>query len=199
MKTGAKEPLQPNGERYDYYSLCVANSQSLESVMRMGIAPDLTSLAGWEFKGYNTPDFIELLGFRKFKKGFYIENPSLDPKQEIAGYNVQVLQNPLGDDWFDKIHDGQSVKHGWYDCYQVRMTDPDCKYPNAALINYDVPRNSSLDPTRKLRDYLVQVYPDNPDLLLGKAYVALFGPIRVFVSYFVLGRSNRSALGGIKT
>lgn len=190
-----QEPLMPNGKRYDYYTLCTASNDDLEQVVRMGSKPDLSQLVGWEFKGFNTPDFTSLLGIRKFKKGFYQEDPSADPTRQINGYNVQVLQNPMGDDWFDKIKDGQSIKHGWYDVYPVKLTEIDCKYPHAALINYNTPRNLPVDPTRKLRDYLVQVYPDNKDLLLGKAYVALFDPIRLFVSFFVLERSNPSALG----
>ena len=71
-KTKKGTILQPNGERYDYYALAVADNQNLERVMRMGIRPSLQSLAGWEFRGYNTLDLTGLLGFRKFKKGFYV-------------------------------------------------------------------------------------------------------------------------------
>ena len=188
------KPLQPNGKRYDYNALCLANNAMLEQVMRTGIQPDPANLAGWEFRGYNTLDLTTLAGIRKFKKGFYQEDPAQDIKQGCSGYNVQIIPTALGDDWFDKIRNGQSVKHGWYNCYPVRLTEVDCKYPNALLINYDCDKNPTLDPSRKLRDYLVQVYADNKDLYLGKAYVALFGPIRLFVSYFVLERSNRSAL-----
>lgn len=189
-------PLQPNGRRYDYTSLCLARNEDLEEVMRVGVQPRLDSLAGWEFRGYNTLDLTTLLGIRKFKKGFYLEDPSQDPSssERIQGYNVQVVQTPLGDDWFSKIRYGQTLKHGWYDCYPARLGELDNKYPNAVLINYDCSRNPVWDPSRKLRDYLVQVYPDNPDLYLGKAYAALFGPLRVFVSYFVLERSNESPL-----
>ena len=71
MKTEKKSPLQPNGERYDYVALALAGNDELEQVMRMGVMPDLDSLADWEFKGYNTADITSLLGIRKFKKGFY--------------------------------------------------------------------------------------------------------------------------------
>jgi hypothetical protein len=189
-----KEPLQPNGERHDYTSLCLSENETLEEVMRLGVQPEIRNLVGWEFRGYNTLDLTSLAGIRKFKKGFYQEDPSTDPEQGCAGYNVQVIQTPLGDDWFEKIRDGQSIKHGWYNCYPVRLTEVDCKYPNGVLINYDCQKNPRLDPSRKLRDYLVQVYADNKDLYLGKAYGALAGPIRLFFSYFVLERANPSAL-----
>lgn len=187
-------PLQPNGERYTFETLCVASSEDLERVMRLGVQPKLEDLAGWEYKGYNTLDLTALLGFRKFKKGFYLPAPVEGEIRELLGYNVQVVQNPLGEPWFDRIRRGQPIRHGWYRCYPVRMTEVDCRYPNAVLINYDCPENPRLDPTRRLRDYVVQLYPEDPTLLLGKAYVALAGPLRVAVSYFALGRSNPSPL-----
>jgi hypothetical protein len=188
------EPRRANGERYDYVSLCLASDAELEDVMRRSHQPNPAKLAGWEFRGFNTPDFTALLGIRKFKKGFYQEDPVADPQQGIQGYNVQVVQNGLGDDWFDKIKGGNSVKHGWYNAYPVRLTEADCKYTNALLINYDCDRNLPLDPTRRLRDYLVQPYADDADLFLGKAFVALAGPVRLFVSFFILERYNESTL-----
>jgi hypothetical protein len=194
MTTRNLEPRRPSGERYDYVSLCLATDAELEAVMRQGVQPAPARLVGWEFRGWNTPDFTSLLGFRKFKKGFYQEDPVADPQQGVQGYNVKVVQNGLGDDWFDRIEAGQSLKHGWYHCYPVRLTETDCRYPNAVLIDYDCDLNLSVDPTRRLRDYLVQPYADQPDLFLGKAFVALLGPIRLFVSYFVLERYNESTL-----
>ena len=185
------EPRQPNGDRYDYISLCLATSDMLEDVMRKGVQPDLEKLAGWEFRGCNTPEYAVVLGIKKFKKGFYRDG-STGPGR-IQGYNVTIKQNPLGDPWIDVLKGNDSHKFGWYNVYPVDMSEIDCKYPNAALINYASDKNFKLDPTRTLRDYLVQVYPDNPDLYLGKAFLA-FGPVRVFMSWFILERSNRSSL-----
>jgi hypothetical protein len=185
------EPRQLNGERFDHQALCLATDAELEQVMRRGAPPDLQSLSGWEFRGFNTIVIADLLGIRKFKKGFYRETPS--GYDVIQGYNVKIKQNPFGQPWIDVMKGADSFKFGWYNVARVRMTEPDYKYPNAVLINYDCSKNFALDPTRQLRDYLVQVYPDNPDLYLGKAYVAL-GPLRVFVSYFILERTNRSSL-----
>jgi hypothetical protein len=163
--------------------------------MRRGTQPDLDQLAGWEFRGYNTPEFAALLGIKKFKKGFYKDaGVTVAQPRAIQGYNVKIApQNALGEPWMDVMKGEGSCKFGWYNVYPVDLGETDSKYPNAVLINYDSPKNFRLDPTRQLRDYLVQVYPDNQDLYLGKAFVAL-GPVRLFVSYFVLERSNRSSL-----
>jgi hypothetical protein len=61
------------------------------------------------------------------------------------------------------------------------------------LSNYNCARNYRLDPANMLREYLVQVYPDDQDLYVGKAYLAV-GEMRIFVSYFVLKRENKSPL-----
>ncbi len=188
------EARQPNGERFDYNALCLATNEQLETVMRMGTPPDMAGLAGWEFKGYNVFEAAVLLGIRKFKKGFYIEDPDREPLVGINGYNVQIHPNNLGEPWIDKTKKGEPIRHGWYDVYPVSLSEIDNKYPNALLIDYgSSPKNFALDPSRALRDYLVQVYPDNPDLLLGKAYAAI-GPLRKPVSFFVLERHNEAII-----
>jgi len=186
---------QPNGETWTYEALCLARPEDLEDVMRCGATPDLSRLSGWEFRGFNTVELLQLAGIRKFKKGFYRADPSRPHQEGIQGYNVNVVQGTLGEPWRDATKNGQPVRIGWYEAHQVDLADSDNKYPNAVLINYGAsPKNIKLDPSRLLRDYLVQVYPDNPDLYLGKAFLTL-GPLRVFASYFVLERHNPSELG----
>ncbi|MBI5503084.1 MAG: hypothetical protein HY907_22755 [Deltaproteobacteria bacterium] len=191
----ANEPRQPNGDRWSYETLCLARDEDLEDVMRCGHCPDLARLSGWEFRGFNTPEVLQLAGIRKFKKGFYRVDPSRSHRDGIQGYNVNVAQGTLGDPWVDVEKNGKPVRMGWYEVRPVNLADADNKYHNAALINYAASdKNLAVDPTRLLRDYLVQVYADNPDLYLGKAFLA-FGPLRMFVSYFVLERHNPSELG----
>jgi hypothetical protein len=43
-----------------------------------------------------------------------------------------------------------------------------------------------------LRDYVVQPDPRNPDVLLGKAFLAI-GPMRFYSNFFVLERLRRGA------
>lgn len=189
-----KEARQPTGERYDYAALCLATGAELEMVMRKGAAPDLADLVGWEFKGFNIFELAELAGIRKFKKGFYQEDPGSDVSRGISGYNVQIHPNTLGEPWIDKTRKSEPIRHGWFDVYPVSLAERDNKYPNALLINYGISsKNFVADPSRALRDYVVQVYPDNHDLLLGKAYAAV-GPMRFPIAFFVLERHNESTL-----
>jgi hypothetical protein len=173
--------------KLDFLMLASSDDTLLEEVMLSGTIPDTDKLTGWEFKGYNSMDLTDVLGFRKFKKGFYSDGDA------VHGYNVKIKQSGLIDPWVDVLKKGASIKLGWYDVSPVRAEERDSLYPNALLLNYNAERNPRMDPSRFLRDYLVQVHPDNPDLLLGKAYLAV-GPKRIFVSYFVLERENESTL-----
>ena len=72
-----------------------------------------------------------------------------------------------------------------------RDLDPrarDHLYPRAILLDYGAsPRNPPGAVERRLRDYVVQPDPANPNLLLGKAYFA-FGNCRLASNFFIIGR-----------
>lgn len=177
---------RPDGERYDYISLATASDEILEEVLRAGTRPAAADLAGWEFRGTHVPELLRVVGLRKFKKGFVQDG------QQLRGYSVKVRQNRLGEAWIDVMRGGVPVRHGWCQALPAPDGGPDGLYPEALLLDYGAGRNHPLDPARVLRDYLVQVYPDNPDLLLGKAYAALGGR-RTPLSFFVLERYNPAA------
>jgi hypothetical protein len=58
---------------------------------------------------------------------------------------------------------------------------------HALLLDYSRADNPTYAPERGLRDYLVQLEAESPDLYLGKAYYAL-GPLRIAISFFLLER-----------
>lgn len=174
-------------ERLTLQDIAETPTAELEGLMWKGTTPDVENLVGWEFKGYNHPEFIEYLGFRKFVKGFF--RPA-DAPEKVMGFNADVFQNGLYGKWLAKPADASPKRYGFYDVYPVVATERDNLYPHSLLLNYNSDRNPFYDVTRVLRDYLVQVAPDNPDLYLGKAYLAL-GPMRPAVSYFILERRHR--------
>lgn len=187
----------PSGEPFTYETLCVQPDEILEEVLRRGQAPSMATLAGWEYKGYNTAQIARIGGVLKFKKGFIADGPLPEEGEpsRLVGYNVKIRQNgSLTAPWEDQQRRGEPIRFGWFDVHPVRMGDDDNRYPDSLLLNYgSSPRNPRLEPSRALRDYLVQVYPDNPELLLGKGLGAL-GFVRLFLGFFVLGRHNPSTL-----
>lgn len=159
-----------------YEELAALPDRALEALLRAGRPPQ--DLAGWEFKGYNTPFFASLLGIRKFVKGFFQGNG-------LEGYNIPVKQNGLTGEWLHKPSADAPHRFGFY------VVGPGDLYQNSVLLDYGAsPRNPSWKPERLLRDYLVQPDKDDPDILLGKAYLAL--GMRVPTSFFILQRLRRT-------
>jgi hypothetical protein len=176
----------PQGmDRHRYETMARACNDELDGLMRSGTAPALESIAGWEFRGYNTLPLTGVLGFRKFKKGFYRD------ERGVAGYNVAVKGGPLSAPWVPRTRDGYPIRHALFRVEPAPGRDRECPYPSSLLIDYAQGANPTYDPSRLLRDYLAQPYPDDADLLLGKAYLDL-GLAKPAVSYFVLGRDGPS-------
>jgi hypothetical protein len=176
-------------------ALVKAPSSELEAKMRAGTAPDLDTLVGWEFAGTNTGAMTDLLGIRKFKKGFYRGEPRVSegPEPFIQGYNVVVAQNGIGAPSIARPSEDTPKRHGFYRVHRVIAGARDAKYENALLLDYGLGKNGA-NPAGLLRDYLVQIDPKDPDLLLGKAYLALGA--RVPAGFFVLVRHNRHDFTG---
>lgn len=166
-----------------------------EALMMSGTAPRFEDLVGWEFAGANALVLTRLVGIRKFVKGFYEGAPrsAVGPTPFIQGYNVNVRQNADDAEHLYAPSDERPKRHGFYRVHAPVPGARDARYPNALLLDYALGGNGIFGPP--LRDYLVQVYPDDPELLLGKAYVAL-GPLRVPVSFFVLRRLKKHSFAG---
>ncbi|MEZ4404572.1 MAG: hypothetical protein R3B06_31415 [Kofleriaceae bacterium] len=156
---------------------------ALEDVFVRGTTPDLAGLAGWEFRGLNSPSYFKLLGIKKFVKGFW-----RDAAGQVWGYNYPVEQNPIDAGWFGLPSVVAPRRFGFYQVDPVDPTAADNQYLHALLLDYGKGANPRFDASAGLRDYLVQVDAGNPDLLLGKAYYAL-GPLRIpTASFFILER-----------
>ncbi len=180
--TATVAPGLPNSERY--YQLEQMTNQALETVFLRGTQPEIEQLVGWEFRGTNVPGWAKLAGIKKFIKGFYRKDG------DAFGYNCPVLQDGIRAPWIARPDDDNPKRFGFYRVAPVDPTSRDNAYLHAVLLDYGRGGNKRLDPTSGLRDYLVQVDADNPDLYLGKAYYAL-GPLRVATNFFLLERHRR--------
>ena len=184
--TTASETSRPeNKSSKDWASLMAMTGAELEEVFQKGDMPRLDALAGWEFRGTNQPSWASLLGIRKFIKGFWRAKDG-----QVMGYNCPVVQNGLEKRWLARPLDHEPKRFGFYLVEPVDASARDNAYLHAVLLDYGRGGNGQLDPTRGLRDYLVQVSPNNPDLFLGKAYYAL-GPARVATNFFILERHRK--------
>lgn len=168
-----------------------ASWHELELTFQRGTMPDLDGLVGWEFRGINRLPLnalpvAQLVGIKKFMKGFHRAEDG-----RVMGYNCPVECNVLDGRWHTRPSDSAPKRFGFYEVTPVDPTARDNYYLHAVLLDYGRGDNPRLDPTRGLRDYVVQVDPENPDLLLGKAYYAV-GPARIgTLNYFILERHRR--------
>lgn len=198
--------LLKDGRRYTDLELALdASDDVLEELMRRGTQPSFEQLVGWEFAGTNSHPMTQILpgpagiGFRKFKKGFYRPTQprapiDASPSPFVEGYNVIVKQDGVGAPHVPVLLNGAPKRHGYFRVYLPAAGTPERRYPNALMIDYALGANSTIDPSSRLRDYLVQIYPDDPDLLLGSTMFSPIGSLYVAVpDYFVLRRANRAA------
>jgi hypothetical protein len=172
-------------------ALARAPRAALELAVLRGATPDIDALVGWEFRGINAtppgaPPIARALGIEKFVKGMFRADDGA-----VLGYNCPVVQNVLDGRWQTRPSDEAPKRFGFYTVAPVDPTSRDNAYLHALLLDYGKGGNALWDVARGLRDYLVQVDADNPDLLIGKAYAAI-GPARVPVGYFLLERWRRA-------
>jgi hypothetical protein len=119
-----------------FQELAQSSSAALEQALRVGVLPEETSLAGWEWNGQNTGRIPRLLGIQKFIKGFFCETEGLE------GYNVVAQQNGPENPWVEKPAALTKRRFGFYRVRPALEEPRDRRYPNALMLNYGAsPRN----------------------------------------------------------
>src|SRR2546426_480657 len=89
--------------------LAALSAKELERVFVGGDTPSFDALANHEFRGYNHPRLMSLLGIRKFIKYFFKTE-----RGEAMGCNTPVQQNGLAADWIAKPDESQPKRFGFY-------------------------------------------------------------------------------------
>ena len=165
-----------------FRELAQSSHSHLEQILRASKAPAFESLVGFEWHGYNISWRLKLLGLQKFIKGFFQAGDG------VEGYNIPVLQNGLNKPWLHLPTLDSPKRYAFYRVTEVNRRSGDNFYPQAIFLDYGAsPRNAGSPASRIIRDYVVQPDAEDPDILLGKAYLAL-GPLRIASNFFVLGR-----------
>lgn len=159
----------------------------LEAILRYGERPDFAALDGWIFRGTNLVPPGSWL-FPKFAKGFFTE--TRNGKTRTMGYNVPCARGPLDEPWKLLPDPARMKPFGFYEVRPVELGERIGYYPGTLLLDYGKGQNG-LDPSRQLRDYLVQVEPGNKDLYLGRAFFSL-GPVWADAGYFALERLQKA-------
>jgi hypothetical protein len=169
-----------------YLELAGGPKSGLAQLFQVGEPPSVDALVGYEFRGFNQPWFMALLGIRKFIKAFFAADGV------PFGCNTPVAGNALERDWVAKPDDANPKRFGFFGAGYT-APPPRSARGDALLLDYGRGHNRWYQPTRLLRDYLVRVEPGSDDLLLGRAYAAI-GPFRIALSYFLLERHRPIAV-----
>lgn len=149
----------------------------MREAFRAGDAVEPAELVGQEFRGFNVAPLPRLLGFQKFRKGFFTETDA------VEGYNRWVIQDPPRQAWTPTP---DKERHGFY-----LVTREGARQPGAVLLDYGASaRNARANPERMIRDELVAV-DRAAGVYLGAAYLAVARGARVFSNYFVLERDDQ--------
>jgi hypothetical protein len=190
---------------YTYEMLANMKPKQLEEVLQHGVKPDLDSMVGWTFRGWNVlmpiaKPVMAPLGFGRFAKGFYQLPGEKKPSEggRVLGFNIKVSPGKLDEPWEAQPNEENPKRHGYYVVHPAGEGDRwHDKYPNALYLNYgeraDLNKlfdGGALYGDGGIRDYMVQVDPENPDLFLGKAYYAV-PPLRVEAGFFIAERLKR--------
>jgi hypothetical protein len=192
-------------DRPTFASLTAMTPKDLEAVLAGGVAPAFSSLVAHEFRGWNVFGDVlakgvgTVMGIQRFAKGFFARGlahdtdpATLDALPFIEGYNVKIQRGTRDEPWTAQPNDEAPTRHSFFRVLPKELGDNrKGRHPHALLLDYSLgdPRPGLLD-GNGLRDFVVQVDPENPDLLLGKAYMEV-GPITSVAGFFVAERLRK--------
>ncbi len=190
---------------YTFEGLARMRPAQLTEIIRGANAPDLDGLVGWEFRGWNVvapigEPVVALLGIRRFAKGFYQRKDDKKPSEggQLLGYNVDIQRGGLEDEWVGKPSAEAPRRRAFYTGHApgegARLIPG---YEHTLFLDYTA-RNDvngvfdggGLFGDGGLRDFVVQPDPENPDLLIGKAFYRL-PPLTVDGGVFIAQRWRR--------
>lgn len=159
-----------------------SDDATLDALFAASPPPTFDALVGYEWRGYNTDPNLKYLGLRKFIKAFF------RAQHGDEGCNLKVFQNAFADPWKPRTRQGR------LDAFAFYLVGPQTeatrleRNPRALLIDYAAsPRNPVYHVERTIRDYVVQPIAEEPDVMLGRAFVGI-GSFRVAASFFVIQR-----------
>jgi hypothetical protein len=174
-----------------FEQLASLRNDQLEAVLKAGTPPTAADLTGYEFRGWNQNSGTDIIGTRKFIKGFY----GVMPDGTGWGYNMPVEQTGMNQPWKPKQQNGKDIRYGFFRLLPgTRMKDS--VYPAMLVVDYrQWPDYFVLSPIKYTVDYLAFVDPGNPNLILGKSYSQFLG-LRMFLGFFLLDRLRQSGYEG---
>ena len=200
-RVARRQLTRRDGTRYTFADMCGLDHALHDEMFHRGVTPELEDLAGWQFQGWNSSPVAGVIGCRRYIKGFFSEEEMGGEHAFLWGYNVWVRQTGTPRDawipsqrWFPipgERPPERPRRHGIYKVTHAKDSATDHEHPRALLLDYGEGDNPLTHMGRLLRDYMVQVYEDDPTLLMGMVYAAV-GRERVRLpGHFMMVRFRR--------
>ena len=188
---------------HTFDSLTAMSPAQLEVVLAAGTAPSFSSIVGHEFRGWNVfGDVVAkgvgaVMGIQRFAKGWFRRDGAdvaveINGAPFIEGYNVKIARGEKTDPWTAIPDDDHPTRHGFFKVFRAGEGEGRLgRHPQALLLDYSlgIPKAGLLG-GGGLKDFVVQVDANNPDLLLGKAYMTV-GPLTNPAGFFVIERLRK--------
>jgi hypothetical protein len=176
--------------RHTFDSLCIAPPEILTGTMGATVTPDPESLAGWEFRGFTPGDSPAALLLRKHRMGFYrLKNRR--GSTGLGGYVIPCHDGPPSGRWIDRLDGPGGWKLGWF------TVEPGTggRFPRALTLDFSRGgRAPRFHPQNLVRQYLAQIHPDDPDLLVCALEVRAGRQVR-HLGVSVLARDRLGTVG----
>lgn len=174
-----------------FAELTTYDNKRLEPFMKGYPAPSIADVLGFDFRGWNIAGVTDIMGTRKFFKGFF----GTAGKPRAWGYNMPAVQDGKDKPWRPKTKNGQPTRYFFYGVL-AGADLKDAVHRDTLVVDYRKwPKYFPLDPVRFVVDYLVYPDPANRDLILGKSYNQILG-LRIFLGFFILERFQPSGYSG---
>ena len=150
---------------FTFEQLSGLNNDQLQKVLKAGTPPTVADLTGYEFRGWNQNSGTDIIGTRKFIKGFY----GAKPDGTGWGYNMPVEQTGMNQPWKPKQKNGKDVRYAFFKVLPgAKMKDS--VYPTMLVVDYrQWPDYFLLSPIKYTVDCMVFI--GNPSHRLTQAGV----------------------------
>jgi len=155
-----------------------------------GTAPDPLRLAGWEFRASWTAGSLPAVAGARHRRGFYRMRSAPRGSTGVAGYSIPCHRGGPDDPWVDRLRGPAALRRGW--CVLFPGGGP--RFPDSLLVDYSrAGRLHRIHPLSVLREHLVRIAPDDPDLLVAVREARVGGQVR-HLGIAVMERHVRSNL-----
>lgn len=158
----------------------------LKALFLSGHPIDPESLDDSEYLGVSLglPAWVDRLAWKTFIKTFH-----RDPSSGLLrGWNIRLVQRGLDGPHTSLERGGRARTFGHF-AVQASADDPmRAPMTTGLLLHYGEGGNRGFDPMGAVRDPIVALEPQNPDLLLGWMWLNVLGVRLPTPSYFLLER-----------